>query len=112
MAYNYSRAMQRTIIRDLEKIVGSSGVLSSPEDLLLYEYDGSVEEARPDAIVFPRRKQHVVEIVKLANRYDLSIVGRGAGTGLSGGTWHSSQIDFQLCCLNAVPRFGRKRLRG
>src|SRR5580692_4413801 len=77
--------MQRSIIRDLEKLVGKSGVLSSAEDLLLYEYDGSVEEARPDVIVFPRRKQDVVEIVKLANRYDVSIVGRGAGTGLSGG---------------------------
>ena len=77
--------MQQTIIRELGKLVGSSGVLSSAEDLLLYEYDGSVEEARPDAIVFPRRKQDVVEIVRLANRYDVSIVGRGAGTGLSGG---------------------------
>jgi glycolate dehydrogenase FAD-linked subunit len=77
--------MQRSIIHDLEKLVGKSGVLSSAEDLLLYEYDGSVEEAHPDVIVFPRRKQDVVEIVKLANRYDVSIVGRGAGTGLSGG---------------------------
>jgi glycolate oxidase len=77
--------MQRSIVHDLEKLVGKSGVLSSAEDLLLYEYDGSVEEAHPDVIVFPRRKQDVVEIVKLANRYDVSIVGRGAGTGLSGG---------------------------
>lgn len=77
--------MQRNAIRELENIVGTSGVLSSPEDLLLYEYDGSVEEAHPEAIVFPRRKQDVVEIVGLANRYDVSIVGRGAGTGLSGG---------------------------
>jgi glycolate oxidase len=53
--------------------------------LLLYEYDGSVEEARPDCVVFTRCKQDVVEIVKLANRYDVSLVGRGAGTGLSGG---------------------------
>ncbi len=77
--------MQRSIIRDLEKIVGSSAVLSKPDDLLLYEYDGSVEQAHPDVIVFPGRKEHVVEIVKLANRYELPIVGRGAGTGLSGG---------------------------
>jgi glycolate oxidase len=77
--------MQRTLIHELEKIVGRSGVLSSAEDLLLYEYDGSVEEARPDVIVFPRGKQDVLEIVRLANRYDVSIVGRGAGTGLSGG---------------------------
>jgi glycolate oxidase len=77
--------MQRTIIRELERLVGGAGVLSSAEDLLLYEYDGSVEEAHPDAIVFPRRKEDVVEIVKLANRHEVSIVGRGAGTGLSGG---------------------------
>ena len=77
--------MQRSVIRELEKLVGSSGVLSSAEDLLLYEYDGSVEEARPEAIVFPRRKEEVVEIVRLANRHDFPIVGRGAGTGLSGG---------------------------
>src|ERR1700746_1142829 len=77
--------MQRAVIRDLEKLLETAGVLSTAEDLLLYEYDGSVEEAHPDAIVFPRRKQDVVEIVKLANRYDLPIVGRGAGTGLSGG---------------------------
>jgi glycolate oxidase len=77
--------MQRSIIRELEAILGSGGVLSSPEDLLLYEYDGSVDEAHPDAIVFPRRKEEVIAIVKMANRYALPIVGRGAGTGLSGG---------------------------
>ena len=77
--------MQRSIIRELESIVGSAGVLSGSEDLLLYEYDGSVEEAHPDAIVFPGRKEEVIAIVKLANRHALPIVGRGAGTGLSGG---------------------------
>jgi glycolate oxidase len=77
--------MQRSIIRELEKIVGSSSVLSKPEDLLLYEYDGSVEQALPDVIVFPRNKQEVLEIVNIANRYELPILGRGAGTGLSGG---------------------------
>lgn len=77
--------MNQVILRELQSLLGKAGVLSSAEDLLLYEYDGSVEVARPDAIVFPRRKQDVVEIVKLANRHDLSIVGRGAGTGLSGG---------------------------
>src|SRR5690348_14951202 len=77
--------MQRAAIRELEKLLGASSVLSTADDLLLYEYDGSVEEAHPEAIVFPRRKQDVVEIVRLANRYDLPLVGRGAGTGLSGG---------------------------
>jgi len=52
---------------------------------MLYEYDGSVETARPDCVVFPRATNEVVEIVRLAARDGVPIVGRGAGTGLSGG---------------------------
>jgi len=73
------------VIRELEKLLGKPSVLSSPEDLMMYEYDGSVEVARPDCVVFPRSTEHVVGIVKLANQYRVPIVGRGAGTGLSGG---------------------------
>jgi len=53
--------------------------------LLLYEYDGSVEIARPTCVVFPRTTADVVAIVQIANRHHTPIVGRGAGTGLSGG---------------------------
>jgi glycolate dehydrogenase FAD-linked subunit len=77
--------MERKQIGDLEHLLGPSGVLWRAEDLPLYEYDGSVERGRPDCIVFPRRTQDVVEIVKLAKRFETPIVGRGAGTGLSGG---------------------------
>jgi glycolate oxidase len=77
--------MERHIIRELEKLLGKTSVLSEPDDLLMYEYDGSVEVARPDCVVFPRTTEQVVGIVKLANRCAVPIVGRGAGTGLSGG---------------------------
>jgi glycolate oxidase len=77
--------MNMKLIAELEKLLGCEGVLSRPEELLLYEYDGSVEQARPDCIVFPRDKQQVIDIVKLANRFEVPLVGRGAGTGLSGG---------------------------
>jgi len=77
--------MDRGIIRELEAIVGADGVLHERADLMMYEYDGSVEQARPDCIVFPRRREDVVEIVKLAARHEIPLVGRGAGTGLSGG---------------------------
>src|ERR1700693_4737156 len=36
-------------------------------------------------VVFPQSTADVVAIVKLAAEYNLPIVGRGAGTGLSGG---------------------------
>src|SRR5258708_16740698 len=52
---------------------------------MLYEYDGSVEVGSPECIVFPSSTREVAEIVRLANRYETPLVGRGAGTGLSGG---------------------------
>ncbi len=77
--------MDIRLVRELEHLLGPAGVLARPEDLLLYESDGSIERASPDWVVFPRTKEHVVEIVSLANRFDVPLVGRGAGTGLSGG---------------------------
>jgi len=77
--------MERHLLNELERFLGKDAVLSQPEDLLLYEYDGSVEIARPQCIVFPRTADDVARIVRLANRYKVPIVGRGAGTGLSGG---------------------------
>ncbi len=72
-------------LRALELAVGERAVLHRDQDLLLYEYDGSIDKGRPECVVFPRRTEDVVEIVRIAADYDLPIVGRGAGTGLSGG---------------------------
>ncbi len=77
--------MDSRLLRNLRKLLGADGVLHKPEDLILYEYDGSVDVARPDCVVFPRGTADVVEIVRLANRHRVPLVGRGAGTGLSGG---------------------------
>ena len=71
--------------KELEKLLGPRGVLTTDQDLTLYEYDGGVDKHRPDVVVFPRSAAEVAEIVRLANRYNLPFVGRGAGTGLSGG---------------------------
>jgi glycolate oxidase len=73
------------IVQRIEEILGPRGYLHKPEDLTLYEYDGGLDKSRPDLVVFPESTDHVVAIVKLANELGLPIVGRGAGTGLSGG---------------------------
>ncbi|MBI1355077.1 MAG: FAD-binding protein [Acidobacteria bacterium] len=69
----------------MRAIVGPKAVLDAPQDLLLYEYDGSIEKGRPEVVAFPRSTEQVVELVKLAARARIPLVGRGAGTGLSGG---------------------------
>src|SRR6202035_4487419 len=72
-------------LKAIDQLLGPRGYLHRPEDLTLYEYDGSVDKARPDLVVLPRTAEDVAAIVKLANQHKIPIVGRGAGTGLSGG---------------------------
>lgn len=78
-------SMDKQIIRELEQLLGRDSVISSREEILLYEYDGSVEEARPECVVFPRTTADVSAIAKISTKHGVPMVGRGAGTGLSGG---------------------------
>jgi len=72
--------------RELETIVGAGGVLSDPEELLVYESDGlTLFRALADFVVFPTSVEQVAAVVRLANRESIPFVARGAGTGLSGG---------------------------
>jgi glycolate oxidase len=72
-------------VAEIEALLGREAVLSEAADRKLYEYDGGVDKALPDVVVFPRTTEEVVGCVKIAARHNLAIVGRGAGTGLSGG---------------------------
>jgi glycolate oxidase len=74
-----------SLVREMKSLLGPESVLSATEDLLLYEFDGSVEKARPELVVFPHTTEQVSRILKLAAKYQVPVVGRGAGTGLSGG---------------------------
>ncbi len=60
-------------------------MLSRDYDLMLYEYDGSIDKVRPLVVVFPRSAEEVSRVVRLCNRFGLAYTARGAGTGLSGG---------------------------
>src|SRR3984893_18486500 len=71
--------------KELTALLGPRGSLDRPEDLSLYEYDGSVDKARPDLVGFPRTTEDVVSIVKITRAYNVPIAACGAGTGLSGG---------------------------
>ena len=72
-------------VKRLTALLGARGCLDQAEDLALYEYDGSIDKHRPDVVVFPRTTRDVAEIVKIAREFKAPFVGRGAGTGLSGG---------------------------
>ncbi len=78
-------AAHAQLIATIEAELGKNSVLSQTSDLKLYEYDGGVDKSQPDLVVFPRTTEDVVRLVRLARDHRLPIVGRGAGTGLSGG---------------------------
>src|SRR5579863_7725100 len=69
----------------VEAILGPGRYLHKPEDLSNYEYDGSIDRAKPGLVAFPQSTAEVVALVKLAHQLDIPVTGRGAGTGLSGG---------------------------
>ncbi len=74
------------LIPELQRIVGSTGVVDDPHALMVYNSDGCVMDTHnPDVVVIPTSAEQVAAIVKLARDANLPIIPRGAGTGLSGG---------------------------
>src|SRR5881409_351073 len=81
-----TESRKRELRRDLEAIVGTSGVLSEPDELLVYESDGlTLFRALADFVVSPTSAEQVAAVVRLASREGLPFVARGDGTGLAGG---------------------------
>lgn len=79
--------MKKETLQKIESIVGKENFLTDKEDLLVYSYDGTpLFEQLPEAVVFPETTEQISKLVKLANEEKFSIVPRGAGTGLSGGS--------------------------
>ena len=80
-----STAKKAEVVRELEDAIGARYVLCTPYDLMLYEYDASIDRCTPDVVVLPSSTEEVAAIVKIAARHHVPVVPRGAGTGLSGG---------------------------
>src|SRR3989442_4132219 len=99
-----TESRKRLLRRELEAILGPGGVLSDPDELLVYESDGlTLFRALADFVVFPTSAEHVAEVVKLANREGLPFVARGAGPGPSGGCLPAEGgIVISLMRLNRV----------
>jgi glycolate oxidase len=75
------------VLAELAQIVGAPYLLTEPEDLIPYSFDGTaVLRQMPRAVVFPDGALQVSAILKLARRHRVPVVTRGSGTGLSGGS--------------------------
>ena len=69
----------------VQAVLGEENVVVHPDDLLVFEYDGSIDRGMPSAVVFPANTSDVSRVMALAYEAGIPVVGRGSGTGLSGG---------------------------
>ena len=71
--------------QELQARLGREKVLLELAQRRNYSYDGIAMGVTPAMVVLPTCTHDVVEVVRFANRVGLSIVARGAASGLSGG---------------------------
>ena len=82
-----SMRLKKQILESLFAIVGSDGVLTRREDLVPYSFDGTAAWRQlPGCVVLAKSTEAIADILKLANRFEIPVVPRGSGTGLSGGS--------------------------
>ena len=65
--------------------VGPDHATMRPGDLANYRYDGSADQATPQAVVMPASTAEVAAVVRACVEFGRPYLARGAGTGLSGG---------------------------
>src|SRR5216117_1860328 len=92
-------AVAEKILTGLQRIVGGENVLTAPEDLIPYSFDGTAAlQQMPGCVVFAKSTEQVAGRLKAATETHTAIVTRGSGTGLSGGSLPSPDC-IVLCTV-------------
>lgn len=79
--------MLNKLYSDLKKTLSSENVLTTLEERYAYSLDASNLKhinSLPDAVVFVENIEQIQKIVQLANKYNIPIICRGAGTNVVG----------------------------
>ena len=79
-------ALTDTTFRKLQEIVGNAYCSRKKEDLVCYAYDATAAKYLPDAVLFPGNSQEISAIINLANEDGFSVIPRGSGSGMTGGS--------------------------
>ena len=78
--------LNKNILAELQNQIGIENLIFENEALRTYKQDGlSGYSGEPSGVALPGNEQEVIEIIKICNKYNLAVVTRGSGTGLSGG---------------------------
>ena len=98
------------IYKEIENVVGSEYV--TDKDFMKAAYSRNVDPAFPDrwadVIVRPETTEEVSEIVKIANKYKITIVPRGGGADLVGGSVSKGGILIDLTRMDRIIEINEK----
>lgn len=95
--------LEETILNQIRDIAGPAHVLTSPEALVCYSYDGTFYDSLPDAIVSPNTTEEVSDILKICHEQRIPVITRGMASGLAAATVpFSGGLILNLVRLNRI----------
>ena len=78
--------MEEIIKSQLRSVLDEGGFRDDTETRVAYSYDATpLLQSLPDVVIFPGNTQQVSDVLKIANQYQIPVVGRGSGSNLCGG---------------------------
>ena len=75
--------MKKSILKTLQSIIQGE-VYTGKEFLEFYSVDASSYQIIPKIVVIPKNEKDVINIIKIARKFKISVTVWGAGTGLVG----------------------------
>lgn len=98
--------LKSIIIEKLTEIVGGQYISTDDADLVSYSSDFMIDVfLKPDVVILPENTRQIAEIVKLANKNNIAITPRGAGTATHGGSIAQGGILLDLTRMNKIIEF-------
>lgn len=106
--------MKNNLISELKKSLSSENVLTDVEERYAYAQDATnIRRIKnlPDAVVFVENKEQVQKVVKLANKYKVPVICRGAGTNVVGAcTVEHGGIILNFSKMNKIIEINRENM--
>ena len=106
--------MNKKFIKDLKTTLTPDNVLTTLEERYAYAQDATnikKIEHLPDAVVFAENKEQVQKLVKLASKYKVPIICRGAGTNVVGAcTVEHGGIILNFSKMNKILELSRENM--
>ena len=94
---------QADLVHHLSLIIPKHAILHTDEDTRPYECDGlSAYRSKPWVVALPETTEQVQAIMRICSAYQIPVIARGAGTGLSGGA-----LPRDNCLLLSLAKFNK-----